>query len=228
MTDVPHPPTGWEVTWERGSAAAFHARPVPSEPVRSVQVLEVDRPALVLGSTQPDADADRPALLARGVELVRRRSGGGAVLLEQGASLWVDVVVPRTDPVWSDDVGVAFHWLGRAWADALGELDVVADVHRGPLLTTRWSRLVCFAGLGPGEVTVGGAKAVGIAQRRTRGGARFQCAVLHRWDAEAMVSLLALRPAGREVASAELAAVAVGIDRPAATVVEALLRHLPR
>lgn len=228
MTAGHQRPLGWEVTWERGSAGAFHARPVPPEPARSVQVLEVDRPALVLGSTQPEADAHRPALLAGGVELVRRRSGGGAVLLEPGASLWVDVVVPRTDPVWSEDVGVAFHWLGLAWADALSDLGVVADVHRGSLLTTRWSRLVCFAGLGPGEVTVGGAKAVGIAQRRTRDGARFQCALLHRWDAEATVSVLALDLADRAVASADLAAVAVGIERPTTTVVEALLRHLPR
>ena len=42
---------------------------------------------------------------------------------------------------------------------------------------TGWCPLVCFAGVGPGEVLAGGRKLVGISQRRTRAGARFQCAV---------------------------------------------------
>ena len=220
-------PSTWPVTWATGSAARFHERSVPEQPVRAVEVLQVDRPALVLGSTQPDHDADLPALDAAGVALVRRRSGGGAVLLEPGGSTWGDVVLPHGDRLWSDDVGVAFHWLGRAWARALTDLGVDAEAHEGPLRASPWSRLVCFAGLGPGEVTVDGSKVVGIAQRRTRGGARFQCALLHRWSAAGTVSLLALDPAERRRATADLAGVARGVDRPASAVVEALRSHLP-
>lgn len=217
----------WEVTWERGPAAGFHGRPLPSPPTRAVQVLEVERPALVLGSTQAEAEVDHAALARTGADLVRRRSGGGAVLLDPGGSVWVDVVLPRHDPLWSDDVGVAFHWLGRAWAAALASLGVPAEAHEGGLVTTRWSRLVCFAGLGPGEVTVGSAKVVGIAQRRTREGARFQCAVLHRWEPTATLSLLALAPGERHEAAAELAGVAAGVDRSSSAVVGALVEHLP-
>ena len=69
---------------------------------------------------------------------------------------------PRRRPLWHDDVGRATWWLGETWATALGALGVVApDVHRGGIVTTPWSRLVCFAGLGPGEVTSGGRKVVG-------------------------------------------------------------------
>ena len=218
----------WSVTWATGSAADFHARSVPAQPQRTVEVLQVDEPALVLGSTQPDSDADRHALEGAGVGLVRRRSGGGAVLLEPGGSTWVDVVISHDDPLWSDDVGVAFHWLGRAWAGALGDLGVRAEVHEGPLVSTPWSRLVCFAGLGPGEVTVGGSKVVGIAQRRSRAGARFQCALLQRWQPEATVGLLSLDAAGRRDATAALAGAARGVAHPAATVVDALLARLPR
>lgn len=217
----------WTVGWATGSAAEFHERSLPDQPQRAVEVLQVDRPALVLGSTQPEGDADLGALEAAGVALVRRRSGGGAVLLQPAGSTWVDVVLPHGDRLWSDDVGVAFHWLGRAWAGALGDLGVVAEAHDGPLQTSRWSRLVCFAGLGPGEVTVDGAKVVGIAQRRTRAGARFQCALLHRWRPEETVALLALDRAERRSATAELTGVAGGVDLPAALVVEALLSHLP-
>ncbi|HEX6785774.1 MAG TPA: hypothetical protein VF076_01140, partial [Acidimicrobiales bacterium] len=56
---------------------------------------------------------------------------------------------------------------------------------------TPWSPLVCFSGLGPGEVHAGGRKVVGISQRRTRGWARFQCAAYLRWDPDALVALLA-------------------------------------
>lgn len=196
----------WRVVEERGPASAFHGRPVPDVVERTVRILEVDRPALVLGSTQPDSDVDGAALAGAGVELVRRRSGGGAVLLEPGAAVWVDVELPAGDPLWSPDVGRSFGWLGDAWAAALGR----GVAHRGPLLTTPWSRLVCFAGLGPGEVTVDGRKVVGIAQRRTRSGARFQCAVLRRWDAAALVALLAV--ADRDRAVAELADMAAGVD----------------
>lgn len=112
-----------------------------------------------------------------------------------GDPLWVDVVVPRDDPRWEDDVGRAFWWLGEAWVAALDEVGVSGgEVHRGGLVATSWSRHVCFAGLGPGEVTVDGGKAVGMAQRRTRHGALFQCAVHRTWDPAPVVECLGLPP----------------------------------
>ncbi len=59
---------------------------------------------------------------------------------------------------------------------------------------------MCFAGVGPGEVLLGRRKLVGISQRRTRGGARFQCMVHVRWTPDVLVSLLAEpRPAVDEL-----------------------------
>ena len=145
-------------------------------------VLDAERPALVLGSTQPESDVDTEALAAGDIDLVRRRSGGGAVLVVPGECLWVDVVLPRDDVLWDDDVGRAPVWVGEVWAAALIGLGLPAQVHRGGLVRTDWSSRVCFAGLGPGEVTAAGRKVVGVSQRRTRAGARFQCAVLFAWD----------------------------------------------
>jgi lipoate-protein ligase A len=156
-----------------------------------VWVFEVDRPAVVLGSTQPAQTIDRLRAASRGIEVVRRRSGGGAVLLEAGRTLWVDVILPSDDPLWVDDVGRAVWWLGDAWVTALAACGTTGVVHRDRMITTRWSPTVCFAGVGPGEVTVAGRKAVGISQRRTRDAARFQCAVVHRWDPQRLVSILA-------------------------------------
>ena len=99
---------------------------------------------------------------------------------------WIDVVIPVTSPLWERDVGRAFHWIGQVWADALGDLLGPAGpaiaTHRGPPSGREAGRLVCFAGLGPGEVTVGGRKVVGLSQRRWRTGVKFQCLVLPRWQ----------------------------------------------
>jgi lipoate---protein ligase len=218
----------WSFQQVRGSAADLHGLdPLAEAGGRRVAVLEVDRPALVLGSTQTDAVVDRAAAGAAGVELVRRRSGGGAVLLVPGDSLWVDVVLPRADPLWDDDVGRSARWLGRAWAGALGDLGLPATVHEGGLVRTRWSALVCFAGRGPGEVAVHDRKAVGVASRRGRAGARFQCGLARTWDPGPLLDLLALGPAERAEGRRDLVDAAIGVDRPPAEVVGALRSHLP-
>ncbi len=182
----------WALARTTGSAATFHARRLPDPATRAVWAFTVDRPAVVLGSAQPELTIDVAAAASRGIEVVRRRSGGGAVLLVPGESLWVDLILPGADPLWDDDVGRAAWWVGDAWAAALAACGVAgAEVHRGPLVRSPWSAAVCFAGLGPGEVTVGDRKAVGLSQRRTRGAARFQCSLHHRWDPAALIALLA-------------------------------------
>lgn len=218
----------WVVERRREDAATFHARPLPAPVRREVWICESTGAALVLGSAQRDEVVDRPACAGAGVDVVRRRSGGGAVLVEPGSVLWVDVLLPTGDPLWVADVGHAFLWLGEAWAAALRELGVVTAVHRGALERTPWSSLVCFAGLGPGELTdPAGRKVLGISQRRTREGVRFQCAALGAWDAAALVRLLALPAADRDVAVAELGRAAAGVGADLDALLAAFLRQLP-
>jgi lipoate-protein ligase A len=189
--------------------------------VPSVWLLSVDRPALVLGSTQAETVVNRRA--AAGVEIVRRHSGGGAVLLTPGSVLWADVLVAAGDPLWTDDVGRAFWWLGEVWVEALASAGVEgARWHDGPLERTPLSDLVCFAGLGPGEVVTGdGRKVVGMSQRRTRSGALFQCAALLAWDAAATAALLGLD-------ATELADAATGVGVALGVLQEAFVAALAR
>ncbi len=222
MSDAPG--GAWAVERHRGGAGGFHGRDLPDPARRALWWFEVDRPAVVLGSTQALEVVDAAAADAAGVEVVRRRSGGGAVWLAPGAATWVDVVLPAGDPRWVDDVGRAATWLGRAWERALADLGVEGPVvHEGPMVRTARSGLICFAGLAPGEVTVGDRKVVGVSQRRTRRGARFQCAVLHRWDPAPLLAVLALTPEERRVAAAEVADVATGIGPVAPGAVVAAL-----
>ncbi len=230
----PGRPATWRVEHHLGSAAAFHDRDLPDPVRRVVWWFEVTRPAVALGSTQSLDVVDHDAAAAAGVEVLRRRSGGGAVWLAPGGVTWVDVVVPAADPRWVDDVGRAAIWLGQTWVAALAALGIEgASLHDGPIVASAHSALVCFAGLAPGEVTVGGRKTVGISQRRTRGGARFQCAVLHHWDPRPLVDVLAvpdngLGPGGfRAHLSADLADLATGIGPvDSSTLVDALLTEL--
>ncbi|HYI61834.1 MAG TPA: hypothetical protein VEW93_08530 [Acidimicrobiales bacterium] len=225
---IPDTPRGWRVEHRLAPAGTLHAAEVEAGGGRRLWVQEATGPALVLGSTQPAATVDTRAAAAAGVDVVRRRSGGGAVLVEPGGVVWVDVVVPPQDPLWDDDVGRAAQWVGEAWARALAAVGAgEGRVHRGALVATPWSRLACFGGLGPGEVTVGGRKVVGVAQRRTRAGARFQCAALLRWAPADLVALLALAPAEREAAAADLEGRAAPVTAPGEALLAAFAAALP-
>lgn len=191
------------------TASEFHARSVP-EPARcEIWQHDISAPALVLGSSQDEAVVDLDACRRAGVEVVRRRSGGGAVLLVPGEVTWIDVIVPAGEAGWSDDVHGPMVWLGRHLAEVIDVPTVT--VHEGALPSTEWSPLVCFDGVGAGEVLVGGAKLVGISQRRTRHAARLQCCWYSTYDPARLVELLApdRRPSLDDLAPVATVAAAV-------------------
>lgn len=196
----------------QGDIDAFHARPIPPDlDEAEIWSFQPGGRALVLGSAQQHSTADLAATTAAGVAVVRRRSGGGAVYVAPARSVWVDVVLPPHDRRWSKDVRDATFWLGGAWQRALDGLGLETRLHRGGLEQTPWGRLVCFAALGPGEVLVGDRKVVGISQRRTRDGARFQCIAYDRWDPADVLELLDLTDEDRRDAAADLAERATGV-----------------
>ncbi len=226
---------GWRIEHSHGDAGAFHTR-VP-EAVRSITFHTVDVPTLVLGSAQSATDVDRRVADALGVQVVQRRSGGGAVLLLPDEFVWVDVVVPAGDPRWSDDVGAAMLWVGEWWAEALGSLGTPGHVHTGRLIRDAWSTQVCWTGLGTGEVVTAAAgpatavpaasKLVGISQRRTRSLARLQSMCHLRWRPELVAALVAPGPTGVRPTAAELARCAAVPPVDAVALRAALLDHLP-
>jgi lipoate-protein ligase A len=82
------------------------------------------------------------------------------------------------DPLVLRDLGTSFLWLGRVVVDVLDELGL-----KVMMVETRQERseiggLICFGGLGFGEVLMEGAKVLGLAQRRSRGQACFQFSLL--------------------------------------------------
>ncbi len=176
------------------------------------------RATLVLGSTQDDRLVSAPALAAGGVDLVRRRSGGGAVLLVPGGQLWLDAWIPRDDPLWVTDVVEAAEWVGAWWVGALARCAISGlEVHRGRSEPGPVGEAVCFAGRGPGEVFAGRRKVVGLSQWRARQGALFSSCAYLRWDAVPLTGLLVAGAGGAGAWSdggdlrRELETVAVGV-----------------
>jgi lipoate---protein ligase len=176
-------------------------------------------PALVLGRSAAAAPVDEAACREAGVPVLRRGSGGGPVLWDEGL-LALDVALPGGHPLAPVDVVAAYAWLGAAVAEGLRALGLPA--HRlEPDEARRSARraaevadpaaIACFGGLSPHEVLVDGRKVLGLAQVRRRGATLLQAGILLSLDAEGLAALLALDGARAPFAAA-LRARAAGLD----------------
>ena len=232
-------PPSWTVEHLGGSVSdLFELEEPPQGTSRLARLCTVDGPGLVLGSTQNADTADGSRAAIAGVEVIRRRSGGGAVLLRPGSQVWADFFVAATDPLWHDDVTLAARWVGRLWSSVVARfVTAPCSVHTGRLVADRWGRLVCFAGAGPGEVFVDGRKVVGISQRRSRDRVRIQTAARLQPDAGDSAAafaddgldelgLLDLNPAERAEGRTVLASRCAAIPATEVDVTQALLRAL--
>lgn len=207
----------------RGPAGELHERPIVA--AANVEILEITRPAVVLGSTQSFDVVNMSRASELGFDVVRRRSGGGVVILQPDDHAWIDVTVPREHHLWSDDVEHASWWLGEVWCDVLRDLDPVGEwrVWRDKLVASAPERVVCFASVGPGEVVRSNRKVVGVSQRRTKDAARFQCTVFRSIDVATYTSLLRdVVPAGLANASG-IGDALTAVTRAAATRLAAAL-----
>jgi len=132
------------------------------------------RPATVsLGYAQPlDETVDRTRCHALGIGLVRRPTGGSAILHEPPEwEVTYSVVARDGDFPGADDVLETYRILGQGLAAGLGRLGAAAELV--PLVRGRragaGSPAFCFRRAGTYEIAVGGRKLVGSAQRRQRG-----------------------------------------------------------
>ena len=220
------PNTSWKLHTEHVSAGEQHGRDLVSE--RGVWDVRVTQTALVLGSRQDASLLNVDQCGRNNVEVVRRRSGGGIVFLAPGEHVWLDVVVPRGDVLWSDDVAQASWWLGDVWVQTLHSLGMSdVSVHRQSLNSDAWGDLLCFAGVGPGEVVQQGnetvSKVVGISQRRTREYARFQCTIYTKWNPHDVETYVMNTPGNLS----EIAHRVATVQADQQAIVDTFVSHLP-
>ncbi|MCY4630819.1 MAG: hypothetical protein OXE75_08035 [bacterium] len=215
-------PEPWRIVERTGSVRSLHGIVPGPRPRRELWVMRPGDGAVVLGSGQRPGLVDATAARRRGLTVLRRRSGGGVVLVSHTDLLWIDVLVPRGDRLWHHDVGRAFLWLGELWRTVLTGVGIAAEVYEGPYEPGPWGSLVCFAGRGPGEVFVEGRKVVGLSQRRSSAGARFQCGLLRRWEPGSLAGLLGMPPGRRGVLERDLAVCAGALEVSESRILEAL------
>jgi lipoate-protein ligase A len=210
----------WNRHHWRGTAGDFHALNPAGE--RALWWCDVSQPALIVGSSQSVDLIDRDCAMSREIEVVRRRSGGGLVYVHPTDSVWIDVTIPRDDPLWTDDVSSSMLWLGDVFVQALSPWVAASSFH-DRFIAGEYGRDVCFASHSPGEVFVGPDKLVGISQRRTRDGARFQCVLYRQWTSDTWLSCVTSPHAVEGVRQLRIAS----LDVSAADIVDAVFNALP-
>jgi lipoate-protein ligase A len=142
----------------------------------TVRLYGWDPPAVSLGYAQPvDARIDRGALARLGIGLVRRATGGSAILHESPESEVTYSVVARADDfAGAGDVLETYRVIGVGLVAALARLGIAAALVPLRRAARRAARrgatpAFCFARTGAFEVVVAGRKVCGSAQRRRRG-----------------------------------------------------------
>jgi lipoyl(octanoyl) transferase len=127
-------------------------------------------PCLSLGYAQPFADVDFPTLQQHSWDIVRRPTGGRAILHTD--ELTYAVIGPGTDPRLAGSVLESYHNLAQALLLALQKLGcdprAAADPPAAPGSDPKGP--VCFEVPSHYEITVRHKKLVGSAQRRSKGG----------------------------------------------------------
>jgi lipoyl(octanoyl) transferase len=123
---------------------------------------------LSLGYAQPLADVDIPRLNSHGWEVVRRPTGGRAVLHTD--EITYSVIAPQGEPRLAGTVLEAYGRLAAALVEALHLLDLEVDVQEHTKTGSRTSNPVCFDAPSASEITFGGKKLIGSAQARRKEG----------------------------------------------------------
>ncbi len=147
---------------------------------------------LSLGRAQPVDDVDWQALAAAGFDIVRRPTGGKAILHVD--ELTYSVIAPETEPRVRGGIVESYRRLSAGLVrglERLGATDLMADQRaanrhaEGP---------VCFEVPSDYEITAGGRKLVGSAQMRARSVVLQHGAVPIHGDITRICPLLAAHP----------------------------------
>ncbi len=159
----------------------------PSPPAPTLRLYSWSPPAVSLGRRQPAAGAhDAAYLRAEGIDLVRRPTGGRAVLHEYERTY--AVIGSLGCPPFDGGVLDTYRRISAALVEALRLLGVAAEgeepARAGPRDVGPLGPPVCFDRAGAHEITVRGRKLVGSAQLRRHGAFLQHGSLLLRADPE--------------------------------------------
>jgi len=125
-------------------------------------------PCLSLGYAQPIADVDIPSLKNNGWEIVRRATGGRAILHTD--ELTYSVCSPFDDRHLAGSVLESYKYIANALLAALKDLGIPAQMKEDTRPDSSRSNPVCFEVPSSYEITAMGKKLIGSAQVRRKDG----------------------------------------------------------
>lgn len=173
-------------------------------------------PAVSLGRHQPIADVDRATAAALGYDVVRRTTGGRAILHTD--ELTYSVIAAEGDPHVAGGVMDSYLRLSNALVEGLRRLGVDADKAGGDVRAGPNVSAACFEVPSAYEIVVGGRKLLGSAQSRRAGYVLQHGSLPLVGDIGRLVDVLALDADTRAALRREL-------EQRACTLAEALGQH---
>jgi lipoate-protein ligase A len=181
-------PGAWNMAMDEALADAVDGDGSP--PV--IRLYRWRPPCLSLGFSQPYEAADATFCAAHGVDVVRRPTGGRAVL--HHLELTYSVLAPLGRGPFSHDLQAAYRAICRALVAGLRQLGVPAELsgepEGGQISPTQV--MPCFIGPAAGEVVAEGRKLVGSAMRRVGNSILQHGSILEGWDGALQAGCLGL------------------------------------
>ena len=138
------------------------------ESIPTLRLYAWEPACLSLGHAQPFADVDENRLQARGWQVVRRITGGRAILHTD--ELTYSVIAPNDEPVIAGTVLESYNRIGQALLLAVKTLELPVEMQEGQANDNASSNPVCFEVPSTYEITVDGKKLIGSAQARKKEG----------------------------------------------------------
>lgn len=171
------PPTTWRLiksppssgSWNMAVDEAVLEATRDGKALPTLRLFAWEPACITLGYAQEISDVDLDRLTARGWEIVRRITGGRAILHTD--ELTYSVTGPEGEPRLAGDILTSYQRLSSAILAALENLGLSVqtkpkeEVQKGPM-----TEPICFEIPSNYEITINGKKLVGSAQARKKGG----------------------------------------------------------
>ncbi len=127
-----------------------------------------DPPCLSLGQGQPFADVDIVRLEERGWDVVRRPTGGRAILHTD--EITYSIIAPADEPRVAGSILESYNRLSAALLEAVKALGLPVEIKEDTGPNREAPNPVCFEVPSAYEITVNGKKIIGSAQARRKEG----------------------------------------------------------
>ena len=164
---IEHPPSGGP--WNMAVDEAILEGVYSGKSMPTLRLYGWQPACLSLGYAQPFSEVDSDALTAKGWEIVRRPTGGRAILHVD--ELTYAIIGPESDPRMAGSVLDSYLRLSEALLEALRLIGLSPEANeKTPDKTKGTFNPVCFEVPSNYEITVNGKKLIGSAQARRKGG----------------------------------------------------------